>query len=140
MIKEDTYLPEQMFIEVEMEEVLMPEIKQEIVEGEILPAIHEEARERSPINHHAPDLTSLVPDTMKPHVVLSSNLEKFEKSKKNRDKKRYDKMVKELKSLKGAVEKERMKNEFLERDVVITKNRIKFIERNFGGASARRNS
>lgn len=129
-------MPEQMFIEVEMDDELLPEIKQEFEDDVV--HVHEGVeKERSPIRH-APNLSSMVPETMKPKVLLSSNVEEFKKTKTY--KRKYDKMSKELQKILVGVDKAKMKNEFLKKDLMITRNRIKFIEENFGGAPSKRNN
>uniref|UniRef100_A0A336L1D8 CSON001617 protein n=1 Tax=Culicoides sonorensis TaxID=179676 RepID=A0A336L1D8_CULSO len=131
-------MPEQMFIEVETHANFVPEIKQELEEGE-LPGPRLE-----PVGKPRPDLKeelwkTVVPPTMKPNVVISSNLEKLVKTKKSQDKERYARLSKELKSLQFNLQKERRNNEVLQKDLIIAKNRIKFIESNFGGATAKQN-
>lgn len=135
-------MPEQMFIEVEMEHEVLPEVKEEI-EDEVVQdeKIHEPGEiRRSPIKHGA-DWASMVPETMRPNVLLSKNLGKLEKiSKVDRDKKRCEKIRLKLLKVRNELNQAKMKNEFLQKDLVMTKNRINFIEANFGGAASKRNN
>lgn len=123
-----------MFFEVEhdISHELLPEIKEEVYE----PVVE---RQRSPIKQKA-DWTSMVPESMKPSVLLSNLGSVRRGSNLERDKKKYEKMRKELQKVRTELDLVKMRNEVMKKDMIMTKNRISFIEANFGGAASKRNN
>ncbi|XP_063702290.1 uncharacterized protein LOC134832243 [Culicoides brevitarsis] len=134
---------EQTFIEVEMDPGLVPEIKEEAPEEEnhVENDDHwqEEPRERSPVRQEI-NLKAMVPLTMQPKVLLGDLKKVKKRANVLRDKKRYEKKKRELQKVLFDLEKAKMKNELMQKDILMTRNRINFIEINFGGAASKRNN
>lgn len=92
--------------------------------------------ERKPDIKTEPD-SFLLDRVMQPKVLLNTKWDMFESSSTAEDEKRYNKLLKKVAEVEQSLEEEKRKNIRLEKDISITKNRIEFIENNFGGGASK---